>query len=266
MSEQQFEWGPLGPDWWAENGRACRATELQIRFACARHQGAQKNRAAELAGYSGDADQLRSAGSRADGTTAVEDLLALAAATAAGVADDPVTIHEAKRKVGKLVRSPDPTVALKASELFVKLEVAERQRGEAPEHDGFADWRWGRSLLQMENGASIFMLMAREFYGNLGWPGNYMLFHDVHYLAMREPFGKQIWDWACTDCSDQSRKALERQLADPAYQLEDRKQIWGEIGKQPPAPIGLSGDWRVAKQHNGVEQQTSVVAEDSNAT
>lgn len=141
MSEQQFDWGPLGESWWRENGAACRASEKQIKFACSRHQGAHKNRAAELAGYSGDPDGLRSAGSRTDGSTAVQDLIALAAATEAGVADNPVTIHEAKRKVGKLVRSPDPAIALKASELFVKLEVAEKNRGEEPESSWEDDTR-----------------------------------------------------------------------------------------------------------------------------
>jgi hypothetical protein len=122
-----------------------------------------------LAGYSGDADGLRSAGSRADGTTAVTDLLALAAATAAGVADDPVTIHEAKAKVGKLVRSPDPTIALKASELFVKLEVAERQRGDAERVLDDAGWEaYMRETLSLSHGVgycAMLSLAAAENYG-----------------------------------------------------------------------------------------------------
>jgi hypothetical protein len=262
MSEQQFDWGSLGESWWRENGAACRATETQIKYACSRHQGANKSRAATLAGYSGSPEALRSTGVRAEGSKGVEDLLILAAASeGGGDADGPATDQEIDRKLTKLIRSPDGAISLKAIEARDKREAGRRQRGEAPEDDGFVDWRWGRSLLQMENGASIFMLMAREFYGDGGWPGNYMLFHDVHYLAMREPFGKVIWEWACTDCSDQSRKALERQLADPSYQLEARRQLWGEIGKQPPSPVGLSGDWKAPKQQNG-----GGAAEVSNAT
>src|SRR5437763_16618076 len=117
MSEQKFEWGSgLGEDWWRENGAACRATEQQIKFACARHQGANKSKSAALAGYSGNAEALRSAGVRAEGTKAVEDMLTLAAAAEGGAEENVATAAEIDRKLTKLIRSPDGGISLKAIE------------------------------------------------------------------------------------------------------------------------------------------------------
>jgi hypothetical protein len=108
-------WGPLGEGWWRANGADCKASDQQIKFAAARAAGASRSKAAALAGYKGDSQTLRSAGSRVDDTDTVQNLMALAAAAAAGLTTvDPVTATEAKAKVGKLVRSPDPTISLKA--------------------------------------------------------------------------------------------------------------------------------------------------------
>jgi hypothetical protein len=247
LTDEANIWGPLGEKWWRENGEACKASEQQIRFAAARHNGATRSRAAQLAGYKGDSQTIRSAGSRVDDTDTVKNLLVLAAAAAAGLPTvDPVTVREAKDKVGKLVRSPDPTVALKAAELFVKLEQAEKQRGESPEDDGLSNWRLARDFLDMQNGASQFMLFYKGMGHDLGWPGNYPLLHDVYHLAQKEPFGQQIWDFCCQNCSEASRADLEKKLGDPTYQSDMRRQIWGEINKRPPGPFdGKVIDWRV---------------------
>jgi hypothetical protein len=252
-------WGDLGEFWWRDNGEACKASEQQIRFAAARHSGATRVQAARLANYSGDAQALRSTGSRVDDTDTVQNLLTLAAAAAAGLKTvDAVTVQEAKDKVGKLVRSPDPTIALKAADLLIKLEQSEKQRGAAPEDDGLFDWRTARDFLVMENGASQFMLFYKAVGRDLGWPGNYPLLHDVWHLAQGEPFGQQIWDWCCQNCSDASRADLERKLGDSTYQADMRRQIWGEINKRPPGPFdGKVIDWRVKGERapvNGVLQ------------
>jgi hypothetical protein len=117
MNEQQpFQWGELGEKWWRDSGASCRATETQIKYACSRHQGANKSKAATLAGYSGDAEALRSAGVRAEGTKAVDDLLTLAAAAEdGGSKDGPATAKEIDLKLTKLVRSPDGALSLKLS-------------------------------------------------------------------------------------------------------------------------------------------------------
>lgn len=238
-------YGSLGRTWWEQTGAECKASAQQIKFAAARHNGATRAQAAALAGYSGSPEGLRSAGSRADDSKAVEDLLTFAAAAEAGATDNPVTVSEVKRKIGKLVRSPDGAIALKASELFVKLDAAEKQRGESPEDDGFGDWRVALSFLTMENGASQFMLFYKAIGGDMGHPGNYPLLHDVYHLAQREPFGQQIFDWCGASLNEPGRKALQDRLADPSYQLEARQKIWGEINKTPPGPFDPKlTDWR----------------------
>jgi hypothetical protein len=158
MTDETFAWGALGEAWWRENGAACRATEQQIKFACARHQGANKAKAAALAGYSGDADALRTAGVRAANTKAVLDLLTLANAEDADTEADGATDAEIERKLTKLIRSPDGALALKAIEAREKLAAHRRQRGETPDDDGFSDWRMTRDLLTLPHGAGLPLL------------------------------------------------------------------------------------------------------------
>jgi hypothetical protein len=115
-------WGELGEQFWLESGDACNATPQQIRFAAARFAGATRVKAAQLAGYSGDDKVLRSVGSRADDSKAVENLITMAKAAAADVIKDPVSAADARNRIGQLVSCPDAGIALKASELFLKME------------------------------------------------------------------------------------------------------------------------------------------------
>jgi hypothetical protein len=248
----QFDWGSLGQSWWEETGEECRASPQQIRFACARHQGSTRSRAAALANYSGDADALRSAGSRADDSKAVQDLLTLASAAEAGTTDNPVTIHEAKIKVGKLVRSIDPTIALKASELFVKLEVAEKSRGESPSDDGFEDWRAERDCLIASNGGSAYLLLTGGRLDHL------RLLHDTYFTVMREEHGPELWARFYAALNDSARESLDRFLADPSYQVTARLKIWAEIGRKPPGPVDSTAvDWRVKRGNAEVSVNAS---------
>jgi hypothetical protein len=125
---KSFNWGPLGKSWWVSNGEACRASEKQILYACARHQGAQQYKAAALAGYAGDGDALRSAGSNAEGRRAVQDLLTLAQAAESGADESIATSEEIDKKLTRLIRAPDPAIALKASEVFDRREERKRQQ------------------------------------------------------------------------------------------------------------------------------------------
>jgi hypothetical protein len=148
MTNDDDFYGKLGQQWWEQTGEECKATAQQVKFAAARFNGCTRAKAAALAGYKGDDQALRSAGSRVDDTDTVQNLLTLANAAAAGLPDvDPVTAAEAKLKVGQLVRSRDATIALKATELFMKLENTEKARGEGPEDDGLSDWRVMRDFL-----------------------------------------------------------------------------------------------------------------------
>jgi hypothetical protein len=234
MSEQEFSWGDLGEAWWRSNGEACRATEQQIRFACARHQNCNKSKAAAPAGYSGDSDALRSAGVRADGTTAVKDLLVLAAAAEGGGEESTATAAEIDRKLTKLIRSPDGGISLKAIEAHAKREDQRRQRGEMPENDGFSEWRMARDFITLpSNGATAFVLLVDGV-------GNLPLLHDLHVKLMQEPFGPELWQRFYARLNESGRARLDKHLADPGYQLDARKQIWGEIGMQPPAGINAN--------------------------
>jgi hypothetical protein len=229
--QQQFEWGGLTEKWWREAGASCRATEAQIKFACARHQGANKSKAATLAGYSGSPEALRSAGVRAEGTKAVDDLLTLAAAAEdGGSKDGPATPMEIDRKLAKLIRSPDGGISLKAIEVMARREELRRQRGETPENDGLSGWRFERDLLGMPNGGSAYLLLN-------GGILNLRLLHDTHHVVMNEELGPQIWAQFYERLSDGMRAHLDQAMADPGWQLDVRHQIWGEIGKKPPGPV-----------------------------
>jgi hypothetical protein len=255
LTETDDIWGPLGEQWWTENGEACRATPQQVRYAAARHGGATRAKAAELAGYAGDAQALRSAGSRVDDTDTVKNLLTLAAAAAAGLTNvSPVTVREAKDKVGKLVRSHDSGIALKAAELFVKLEAAEKVAGAVDDYDrgdGLGDWRIERDWLLMPNGAVAYLLTHVDG-GLMRDLGNLRLLHDTYSLLMEQHGGPELWERCYARMNDGARKHLDARLADPNWQLEVRKQIWGEIGvditkvERPKHRAGLNGHKEIA--------------------
>jgi hypothetical protein len=128
-------WGVLGESWWNENGRLCRCSARQIKFAAALHAKCTQYRAANLAGYPGDPnttegkEQLRSQGSRAAASDRVRDLLTLAEAQDSGAAsEDLITAGEIDRRLSRMIRAPDPGTSLKATELWHRLEERKRER------------------------------------------------------------------------------------------------------------------------------------------
>jgi hypothetical protein len=225
---EAFDWGVLGEAAWKEFQEATGASDLQLKFAVLRFGGATATKAAKIAGYQGGSESIRRAGYAALRSTAVQNLLELASVHAPS--DPRISKREVIAKISKLCRSSDPLVALKAVAALADFEKTEKASGTAPEDDGMGDWRICRDYLLIENGASQFMMWFRASQGNMGWPGNYPLLHDVHTLAKGEPFGQQIWDWACGNLSDGSRGELEKHLANKNWQLEARQKIWGEIG------------------------------------
>lgn len=94
---EAFDWSPLGEAWWTEAAAVRGATELQARFACLRHRGKTASGPAREAGYSGDEDSIRQAGSRAARSAAVMEMLAMAKAESGGGEDGVVGAAEAKR-------------------------------------------------------------------------------------------------------------------------------------------------------------------------
>src|SRR5262249_11745110 len=104
-----FDWSPLGEQRARELGEAAGCTELQLKFAVARFQGASQTAAARLSGYQGTGDSLRRAGYAAYRSTAVQSFLELAAvAMPDSVA---ISAREIDAKIAKLIRSADSNVA-----------------------------------------------------------------------------------------------------------------------------------------------------------
>jgi hypothetical protein len=223
MTDDNFDWLALGKDWWLEAMETTRATLTQAKFACMRHAGATRTKAAEMSGYSAtDAQGLRTAGSRADDTKAVQDLLTMASAAAVSTTDAPYTVAEARQKIGRMVKtSLDPSTVIKGTELLARLDQVDRDRGQTPEDDGLTRWRIERDFLMQTNGAAAYVLMH-------GIAGCHLL-HDTYSLLMQQEFGPEIWSRLYARLNDGAREQLDRNLANPKYQAEVRKTIWAEV-------------------------------------
>jgi hypothetical protein len=124
-TDTAFDWSPLGEQRWRELGEAAGCSELQIRFSCARFQGASQTRAAALAGYEGSGDALRRAGYAAYRSNGVQNLLELAAVDAPE--DARISDREIDAKIARLCRSQDSNVSLKAIEAHQKREAARQE-------------------------------------------------------------------------------------------------------------------------------------------
>ena len=125
-----FDWGPLGEAWWLETAAQLGASDLQTKFACAKHRGCSNTEAARQAGYEADSDGMRSAGYRAMRSNSVERLLAFAASEGGGYGGE-VDRDEAKRILSSLARGSDPRVRISAVEQLNKMAEADRQQQDA---------------------------------------------------------------------------------------------------------------------------------------
>jgi hypothetical protein len=223
MTEDNFDWGVLGKDWWMDAMETTKATLTQTKFSCARHAGATRTKAAEMAGYSAaDAQALRTAGSRADDTKSVADMLVMASAASVSTTDAPYTVAEARQKIGRMVKtSLDPSTVIKGTELLARLDQVDRDRGQTPEDDGLTAWRIERDFLLLNNGGSAYALVHGI--------ANCHLLHDTYELLMQQEFGPEIWSRFYAKLNDDTRAQLDRTLANPDYQLNVRKKIWSEI-------------------------------------
>jgi hypothetical protein len=239
-TNDDFDYGSLGRDWWLEAGESCRATLQQIKFACSRHAGATRTKAAELAGYAATDNQgLRVAGSRADDTQAVQDLLTMASAASVGATDDPFTLAQARAKIGRMAKtSLDPMVVVKCAELMSKLDQADREGGETPDDDGLNPWRRERDFLLQSNGATAYILMHidNQLMGNIG---NCHLLHDTYAMLMQQPFGPELWERCRARLNDTGRADLDAKLANKDWQREVRQKIWAEVSVTPDGNGGL---------------------------
>lgn len=225
MTDQQadeFSWGALGEEWWRTTGAECRASEQQIRFACARHAGATATGAAKLAGYEAAGGGIRQAGHRAARSTAVLNMLALAEAedkpTSPKLLDKPARIAHLSEIANK---SPDPTLKIRAIEALNKMDERDTELGKATDQDGFAEWRYVRELLQTPGGGVAVVSM---WTANGQALANMPLLHDVRRITMAE--NPNYWDQAVARIETPGRIRLQKLLANPKWQLEAVARSW----------------------------------------
>ena len=195
-------WHPLGEQRWRQLAEGTGASELQLKFAAARFGGATATAAARMAGYSGDGDSLRRAGYAAVRSTAVQNLLELAAINAPG--DARISDREIDAKIAKLIRSADSNVSLKAMELHAKRETS-RQSSE-PDVDElistYPDVYFARLLEAFgpERGPVMVSLWA-WYVGSLG-KGNeaFVLAPFLEKLAPHVAADfPDVWRWLCNN-------------------------------------------------------------------
>jgi hypothetical protein len=157
-----IEWVSLGEERWRELGQATGCSELQLRFAVLRFGGMSAGAAAKLSGYAGTNKSWRRVGYDAVRSTAVQNLLELAAVNAPE--DARISDKEIDARIAKLVRSPDPNVSLKAVEAHAKRQAQRRELEASRDRDEVdpnvaIDWVFG--LFRFE-----FDLLQRE---SLSW-------------------------------------------------------------------------------------------------
>jgi hypothetical protein len=184
-------------------------------------------------------DSIRAAGYTALRSTQVQNLLELA--SVAAPVDTKITDREIDAKISRLIRSGDPQVVIKAAELHQKRQAAlkeQRAINDDHERDGMFEWRIERDAIsRFRNGATAHILICGIH--------NLKLLHDTHFCVHKEEFGPEIWKRLYDKLNEDWHKDVDRWLAGPTYQLEARKQIGGEVGKKPPAPVDSQAvDWR----------------------
>ena len=256
LTEGSFDWGNLGEPWWVETGGKCSATEKQIKFACARHAGASATGAARLAGYSDsetDASAIRQAGHKAVRSTAVLNMLALADAEDEPTAGRVLDKQARAQMLSELAeKNPDPTIKLRALEAMNRMSERETELGQALDQDGFSEWRLCREYLQMAGGPAAFVHLWNGMERGLS---NLPLLHDVHRAVMRDD--PELWDRSVKRSAVVGRAWLERNLADPSYQLEARVTLWREVGIEIEIPPELRPAVRVSRDISGSVVATS---------
>jgi hypothetical protein len=153
-----FDWAPFGEPRWRELAEAAGCSELQLKFAVARFGGASAASAARLAGYTGDAAQMRRSGYASVRSTGVQSLLELAAINAP--ADVKLSDREVDAKLTKLIRSADGNLSLKAIEVRGKRE-RERAASRDTEWEGAdADLSGFLTFFGDSRGAVVAMLIG----------------------------------------------------------------------------------------------------------
>jgi hypothetical protein len=243
-----FDWQPLGRDWWLEVAKSVGADERQLKFACSKFKSCSHTEAARRAGYGdGDGEAAKQAGYRLSRTRVVTTLLALASAECRGGPDGAVDSKEARAILSGLARSSDPSIRIRACEAIQRMDNAERELGTARDDDGMADWRVVRDVLLMPSHmrgelAAGFALSLVPL-AMSRWP----MLHDLAPVVRKT--WPEVWERLLSRQSRPMRSELDRFLADPSWQLEARERIWAEVNFEigadgVPRPIAKVGQRR----------------------
>jgi len=232
LTADQDIYGALGQEWWEKTGEEVRATPQQIKFAAARYSGNTRSKSAALAGYSGNAQALRSAGSRTDDTDTVKSLIAMAAAAEVGTVESQYTVAQAKLKVGNLVRhSRDALIVFKGAEVLARLEREEAEANAKPEpslEEQLADVI--TSVPESGCGAFLAMSTFRSKTGNLiNYP---FLAETLPIVARYFPGEWQLWRAA--EKAHWVTDFLDKLAAGPFLEGE---QLKAAIKNKSPKPV-----------------------------
>ena len=225
MSDDFFK--PFGGAKWKEFQETVRASDLQLRFAVARFNGSTASAAAKIAGYAGDKDELRRAGYSATRSTAVVALIELAetnAPEAAGLTD-----AEVDAKVAKLVRSPDPQISLKATELFDRRKQRKAELNAAKPEESLEENLAIVIALVPESGCGAFLALSSFIHGG-GFIGSFPFLAEVAPIISRH-FPGDWQRWRAREKQQWVTDFLEKAAAGPV--LEDDALIDAVKGKAP---------------------------------
>ena len=247
-TKDDFNWGQLGPAWWADVGKQLGASDRQLRFAACKHRGCSNTQAAKEAGYtSSDPAGLRSTGYRLARSNITERLLALAVAESNGEGyDGSVDAAESKRILSSLARGSDPSIRIRACEALAKMDERRHELGEARDQDGMVEDRLIRDLLQTPGGAAAAVCLH---IGRGVAISRIALLHDVYRECMADPVARAVWDMAVSKCSDVMQQDLRELLARPDWQFADRRKIWREVGVEI-SPVEINQQDNISGENN----------------
>jgi len=202
---------PFGEAKWKEFQETVRASDLQLRFAVARFNGATASAAAKIAGYAGDKDEIRRAGYSAVRSAAVVALIELAetnAPEAAGLTD-----AEVDAKVAKLVRSPDPQISLKATELFDRRKQRQRELNAAKPEESLEENCAAIINLVPEQGCGSFLALS-AFLHSGGFIASFPFLAEVAPI-IAQYYPTEWFKWRANEKQQWVTDHLDRMAAGP---------------------------------------------------
>lgn len=226
----EIPWGEIAEADWLGEAAARRYTPQQAKFAACRQAGLAQWRAARAAGYSGDAEQLRKAGSAADKTVGVVQLRKWAEEQlllrGLKPPEEPLLSREDRRRLlNKHAQSKDATTSLRALEHLEKFDKADAEAADWESPDGLSCERIVRSLLMIRGGAvTVVQSLTGDGLGLCSLP----ILHDV--VAALRATDPEYLDILRRREKKADLEELERKLSNPQWQRSERIKVWGEIG------------------------------------